>query len=954
MSELGDVNINGKWYRVDLESYRCRDIVDFSPRASTPGSGMVLSDLMLYQPLMQTDWRHGFGFQSYVDAEGYQRTVGNVDTRHEGLVMLYTDKVQSDTGNFRKTGATMHKNVPYFWGEDGIRRHTNGVWTTISPNPVTLDTITNNGFETYSSSVFTGWSHIAGHGTISQTTTVGQFYAGLSACKLTCGAVDNTAIKQTLTVIPGAVYTLSFYSRTDDTHGAGNYSIYDATHNADIVEKTAVEVAPTPTNFIITTKEFTVPADCISISIIFYPNSVNTSVNYFDEVSLKHTNKPPDAVNMMLSLGENLFAVPREDRIMRTVYSGEIKEQPSETSAFDTYLDENKITTNYKTDTSLVFGSKTTANKSTHIIIKPPISNIPVGATLTEVTLTLYCSASSGTVPDVTISRLLSTGITEEGATWKTINGTANWNTDGGTGSGTDISATPLCAVSSPNIRAGSAYTFTLDPTEFNNFITGNNTGMLIYETNLSPVGKHSATFSSSADANTDRRPYFTYKYSFDEDWEDAGTNENSKDYHWMEIFNGYVYAGVRNTNRVHYSSSDTLADIEGGIDDPGLIKIGAGSYPTLGAIGFLGSLYIARPDGLWQLGEDKIARRTLDFSSEVSDLNFNSMCVHNGYLIFPVRDVIYQWNGSRLTRITPEKISNTWPYITYGKFSNFCAIGDFLYCTGRTNEATYTESLLCYDGVGWHKLCDLITNGIDSTTLVFFDTSNNYLWVHISGESQTTYYIPLQGLSSFPYPNFPTSGTHSLYSCIHDMGFARITKSSPSLLVEAENVTTTTYLTVYYSTDGKEWVKWGRIVNDGVTELTMPGGLRTQEYKTIQIRTDFTTSIATESPILLGLTLRFLMRPEVSYGWNFNIMAADHFVYGEREDVRTADIIIQDIKEARDSKSPVKFVDLAEREFDVYISAYSETAQERNDGEENRGVPSIESVVNVNVVEAK
>ena len=42
---LGDITLNGTAYRINLESYRVRDIVDFAPRAATPGGSIVHSEL---------------------------------------------------------------------------------------------------------------------------------------------------------------------------------------------------------------------------------------------------------------------------------------------------------------------------------------------------------------------------------------------------------------------------------------------------------------------------------------------------------------------------------------------------------------------------------------------------------------------------------------------------------------------------------------------------------------------------------------------------------------------------------------------------------------------------------------------------------------------------------------------------------------------------------------------
>src|SRR5687768_15113413 len=97
--ELGDITLGGKPYRVDFNTWQGKDVIDFAPRATVPGGAAVMSDLGMFQPLFQTDWRHGFGFHWYSDAMGYMNTIGNIDTRQEGLTMLFTKATSSDTQN---------------------------------------------------------------------------------------------------------------------------------------------------------------------------------------------------------------------------------------------------------------------------------------------------------------------------------------------------------------------------------------------------------------------------------------------------------------------------------------------------------------------------------------------------------------------------------------------------------------------------------------------------------------------------------------------------------------------------------------------------------------------------------------------------------------------------------------------------------------------------------------
>lgn len=609
--DRGFVKINGKWYRIDLNTYKCADIVDFSPRAATPGGSVIHSELGLYQPLMLTDWRHGFGFHWYTDAMGYLRTEGNVDTRHEGIAMMFTKPVSSDTDNDAKEGFTTFNGAVWAWGADGLRKYSGGAWSNV-----------------YSSA----------------------------------------------------------------------------------------------------------------------------------------------AVNFALSTGSYLF----------------------------------------------------------------------------------YC-------PD----------------------------------------------------------------------------GGRIRKVNTSAV--HS----------------------------DAGNDSNAADYKWLIIHNGYIYAGKDGSNAIHYDSNDDLSALEGTTSDPNVIYCGGGGMATLGAFVYAGNLYVSRADGLWMIGDDKVARKALDFTAELSSANFRSIAVHNGYVLFPIRDQILQWNGLRYVDRTPNRLTDTFPYVTYGRFDNFVAVGNFLFCTARTNEAGYTESLLCFDGVGWHILANLITDGGGSISAMGYDTVNNYLWYHHDDDTaDVTYYIPFQGQSVFPYSSFSTTGTHSLITSRLDMGFRYVTKSLRSVRVEASNINysdgtggSERWLTVYYSIDGGSWAEWGGSGNgvideNGVVELTNPLGTTdsTLEFDYAQLRIDFHTNTAAQSPILESVTLQFLMRPDEAYGHSFAIIAATHGEHGNFEDTRTAKEIIAALKTARASKAPIAFTDPFGTESQVYISAMNIQAQEYFG--ETEGDVDIESVVAVSLVE--
>jgi len=511
-----------------------------------------------------------------------------------------------------------------------------------------------------------------------------------------------------------------------------------------------------------------------------------------------------------------------------------------------------------------------------------------------------------------------------------------------------------------------------------------------------------------------------------------AGLDIYAGDYKWLCIHKGYIYAGKDGERRIHYASEEDLSDLEGGgpkdgeNEDAALINVGAGKFPTLGATSYGQELFIFRKDGVWVLGSDNIARRILDYSSESSDDNFKGYCIFNGYLYFSVRNKIFQWNGSRLVDVTPPRITDQFPYSEIKTIGPMLTANNFLYMlanwehqpitteyVGYYGSGTFT-SLFCYDGVGWHKLADLVySDGLPGTSCMCYDGDNNKLYFSIGNSVAASRYDGYFAMGTTNLPSAPYqtgAGTNVLLSSRLDMGFRRVKKFSPSLMIEASNIyydpvntSSNHYLKLYaifgvgendLGVDELAYVFLGDVIHNGINEIYLPGisligfpmahvrgaprlgiipGVEmpsqryidvirpahsvvkpfVSTYNYVILLVEFITEDNTESPILEGLTMRFLLRPNVFYGYNFNVVAADNMVYGDTIDTRTATQIVAELKAIRDSKVPVDFVDIYGNTVQVYVSSVTNQGIERHENHENE-MHSIESFVNLNLVECK
>lgn len=800
--QLGDVKINGKHYRVDTQSYQARDVTDFSPRASTPGGSVVHSELTLYQPQLQTDWKHGFGFNWYEDASGYLKTVGNIDTRHDGIAMMFTGSTASDTDNYAKEGFCVWQNNIYAWGTNGLRKYDSGAGT---------------------------WAQ----------------------------AQDTT--------------------------------------------------------------------DTDTSSVVIQP-----------------------------------------------AYA-------------DTMIVSSAATTNYGSNVGLYVGEANDAASVSRTLIKFDLSSIPTNATITSAVLSIYmASEKSGNDRSMYAFRMLKNWGAGS-ATWNKRFSSTDWGTAGGFDAA-DCEQTDIGSVALVAAEAIGWKTITLTAASVQEWTAGtkSNYGLLLkmatetsdqyrfhsseYATDTTLRPKITITYTTPALSSTGVVNYAfpSGDYLFylpdgarirriNREGLDSftGNDNTSIDFKTMLAHKGFYYVAKDNSTHVHRDSTNDLTDLEGTSADTDVIHVGAeGSYPVIGLKTYAGSLYASKADGLWLIDDTLVATRILDFSTEVSSDNFRGMTVHNGYLLFPIRDKMYQWNGARLSDVTPPRLSDTFPYTTYGRFDNLVSVGRFLYCTARTNETTYSEDLICFDGVAWHKLMTLVSNGTDTITAMDYDSYNNRMWYHLNATADVTYYISFQNQSEFPYGAFPTSGTHELYLSRWDMGYRWVQKTAPTLTIEASNLTATRYLKVSYSLDGGTFVEWDTITTNGVTRLETPGGNQSVEFYHMMVKIQFVTGTAAQSPILEGVTLRFLMRPVTVDGWSFNIPLAEGQLMNVGADTRSTKEMIQDLRDARDNTGAIEFTDIDGTEYYVHMTSFTRRIIEKNLWGGGAS-PDLEFIAAINLVQA-
>jgi hypothetical protein len=819
---LGLINISEKPYLIEITSWRGKDIIDFSPPASVPGSGTIYSDLGLYQPIAFLDFSHGLGFVWHSDEAGYLTTTGAIDTRHSNLAMLFTAPTQVTGGiSHQREGSLVFGGYTYFWGTGGLERWSSGAgFETVNFKSVTVD-----------------------------TAAEGKVTAGASlSASFTVGADGSNGMLVVLIAME-ATQTVSTI-----TYGGVAMTVVGVTH----------------------------------------PYSSSTVVAY------------------------RLLAPATGANTLAITLGGSTDWE---------YCVISLLNVNQSSPTGTVVYADTAAGTS---------SSLTPAATEGDLVLDLLYK-DGGSADNLTIGALQTQRMLQSDANATATQGAAStepWSTG----------TTTTASWSWTNARDATALGFAVHPsTHLVDVNTLFNSGGYLF---LCVDGERIRKSSTGGITATG--------------WSDAGVNSRAADYSWLTMHGGYIYAGKDSKSIVYYDSSETLASLCGDpADDSTELYAGASSVATKAGVSYNNVLYCPREDGMWGLDESltpDIFKPVIGFEDEVSSSNFRSIKESNGYLYFTVRDTLYRWNGTALTDITPGRQTATWPFTTYGRFDNFVSYKKWFFYTARDSIASYTESLFAWDGVGTHKLYDIITEAAGSITFMSFDTTNNYLWYGVTdGSTHTVYYIPFNELSDFPYSNFPTTGTHSLTTSRIDCGFRRVSKSSPFLLVNTQNCSDERIIKVEYSLDGDTWVEWDQIKTNGLNELEFPGGFLSVEADSfLQLRFTLSTTSSTNSPILESAILMVMLRPDVRYGYSFAIPAAKGLTYGGYQERRSIAEIKADLRQARDSKAPIALVTPFGEHIYGYISSITETGVEVNEGPGgSRGVQDYELMVAVSFVES-
>ena len=267
------IRLDNTPYSIVIESWKARDITDFSPKTNVPGTGAVFGDLKLHQPIAMHNWQHGLGYIWHDDEMGYLSSEGNIDTRHKNVVALYTNATSSDTNNNIKEEGVVFNSIFFARGAAGLRYYESAAWNALSIQRPIFDAasegsgnaIATAGTVTVSHTVTTeGTNRALFVGVIIEASTnvtgVAVTYAGVAMTLVTDSSVGTTPnVRAFVLVAPSTganniIVTYTISSGTVETVVLGASFIYvdqttpyDAVSTENPTAVTTNTISPTAT-----------------------------------------------------------------------------------------------------------------------------------------------------------------------------------------------------------------------------------------------------------------------------------------------------------------------------------------------------------------------------------------------------------------------------------------------------------------------------------------------------------------------------------------------------------------------------------------------------------------------------------------------------------------------------------------------------------------------------------
>lgn len=441
-----------------------------------------------------------------------------------------------------------------------------------------------------------------------------------------------------------------------------------------------------------------------------------------------------------------------------------------------------------------------------------------------------------------------------------------------------------------------------------------------------------------------------------------ASSTNHPRDVTAWAVHDGYVWTNQTTNstcNLIHYAGQDDLADLEGNTSanvdhthydaggDALAIEVGPEGRSVKKLVVFDQQLYAFRTDGIWVISradrddpDGYSATKLFDYTGDVDGRNFDVVQYWNGALWFNVRDRIFRYTGTGQVELSVQPYDFTYPPVRDAYPITMCASRDYLYAIMAQNDDDEIYSLYAFNGSTWHCLRrDIPGNGQDGVLL-------NYPTTEYGGRLLcfVTEWHPGSDLRIYYWDDSEYPISFELTGYLHlsriDGGFLHIDKKWDyiNLLFNCPEETSIEVRAYSFNDGDIEEYNLGTITSDyadstvtigseviwnrSVARLKFP---RQAYGKELEIRITLNASSdGSETPVLYGMLLTYILRPPTIYGYAVQVIMSENqpTLSGNSDRKLTVRDRLAILEDARDSKTPLYFEDFLGHAAYVYPSA--------------------------------
>lgn len=358
------------------------------------------------------------------------------------------------------------------------------------------------------------------------------------------------------------------------------------------------------------------------------------------------------------------------------------------------------------------------------------------------------------------------------------------------------------------------------------------------------------------------------------------------------------------------------------------------------------GNPLVGKPEGLFEYDGTKVSNRLPELNFRLSADNCRGGKPSRGKLYLPVGPALWQYTSDAVqTEGKPTRSSEYLaPGITRessaevrGAIKDLWPDVDFLWAVMAAASGNYYITAYDYNptvGQGWHQVTKTGTTAVTAIGR-FQPASGSPRLFYSEGTAIKYFLLPRDALNPYVDTNYRYAASGSIYLPVEADTFDDVSKAYLSVKINADNINgTTQYIDVFYSVDGGVEATLGRVTTSGISTIYFPSSTTGRR---ISLRVLLATGDATTTPRLLPLSRHFQYRFDRKKLWTMGLVLGRRSLPNAPKQAQDA---LLDVESARESVSPVAFVDTDRRGWTVFVKKLGEEQMYDDGGDQVRAIP--------------